>query len=341
MKRLLALLLIVTMLVSVACSAGESKKEASTEDKQSTTTKQNNKKDGEGVKKEEPVVIEWLGANHDVREKSEPILDMEEKYNCTFNFWNIDAERYLELLGVKLASGEMPDTFMIEPDTTMQPFIKQGVAAEITEEIFSRIPNYTKVYEPFNKDGNLFVDTMNEGKIYGLKEVNLTGSYPTILVWNKKWLKNVGITKIPETLSEFEEAMYKFVNEDPDGNGKKDTYGMSQTVMNAVFGAYGPIPLKEFRGGKGRQKCFMFEESNELKFAVTQPSMKEALVKLQQWYKDGIIDPEFITGENTGGYWAISQAFANQRIGVTGMVMPTHWNPPLTSNPSDEGRSSV
>ena len=57
--------------------------------------------------------------------------------------------------------------------------------------------------------------------------------------------------------------------------------------------------------------------------------MKEALATLQKWYKDGIIDPEFVTGENKGGYWATSQDFENGKVGVTGMALSTHWNPPL------------
>ncbi|MNW18704.1 hypothetical protein D3C71_2183690 [compost metagenome] len=52
-----------------------------------------------------------------------------------------------------------------------------------------------------------------------------------------------------------------------------------------------------------------------------QPEMKEGLKLLAKWYKDGVIDPEFVTGENKGGYWATSHAFINNRVGVTGNVM--------------------
>ena len=60
--------------------------------------------------------------------------------------------------------------------------------------------------------------------------------------------------------------------------------------------------------------------------------MKEALELLRKWYADGVIDPEFITGENKGGYWAVSHSFVNGRIGVTGNVMAYHWMPPLTAD---------
>jgi putative aldouronate transport system substrate-binding protein len=53
--------------------------------------------------------------------------------------------------------------------------------------------------------------------------------------------------------------------------------------------------------------------------------MKEALQYLRKWYRDGVIDPEFITGENSGGYKHLSHAFINGRIGMTSMGNYYHW----------------
>ena len=94
--------------------------------------------------------------------------------------------------------------------------------------------------------------------------------------------------------------------------------------MNAIFGAYGAIPMKEFRG-TGTQNLFYTMKDGKVEFACVQPEMKEALAKLREWYKEGLIDPEFITGENKSGYWAVSQDFDNSKVGVTGMSMANHW----------------
>lgn len=45
--------------------------------------------------------------------------------------------------------------------------------------------------------------------------------YDLAMLWRKDWLDKVGITKAPETLEEFEKAVYAFAEKDPDGNGKK------------------------------------------------------------------------------------------------------------------------
>jgi len=155
---------------------------------------------------------------------------------------------------------------------------------------------------------------MIDGKLYGIP-MPAGILYRKPMVWRGDWLKNVGITKTPETLDEFEQAFYKFVNDDPDKNGKKDTYGLSQTGMEAIYGAFGFLPgIWQDRDGR-------------LVYASVQPEMKNALAYLSKWYKDGVLDPEFITGENQGGYSGFSQPFFNSRIGFTSIGAYYNWKP--------------
>ena len=59
----------------------------------------------------------------------------------------------------------------------------------------------------------------------------MNGARPTVLVWRKDWLEKVGIEKIPSTIEEFETAIRAFKEQDPDGNGKNDTFGFSNTCL--------------------------------------------------------------------------------------------------------------
>jgi putative aldouronate transport system substrate-binding protein len=275
------------------------------------------------------ITIDWLAYDcyGQPDPESEVVKAVEEKYNVKFNFWYVDSQKWDDVLGAKLSSGEMPDIMKVRTSTNIPIYVKQGILAPFTEEMLAKIPETMKQLEELDTDGTAFTDAYYEGQLYELKVPSLGGTYPTVLVWRQDWLKNSGIDKMPSTIDEMEEALYAIRNNDPDGNGIKDTYGMSNTAMNAVFGAYGAIPLKEFRG-TGAQSLFYTMKDGKIEFACIQPEMKEALAKLQQWYKDGVIDPEFITGENTGGYWAVSQAFDNGKVGVTGMALSQHWMPP-------------
>ena len=163
------------------------------------------------------------------------------------------------------------------------------------------------------------------GVNYAIPTYNYNNRFHVASVWRDDWLKNVGITKIPETLEEFEEAFYKFRNEDPDGNGKKDTYAISDKgIFNSIFGAFGYLPHV-----MNSTDAMWREKDGKLAYAGIQPEMKEALALLAKWYKDGIIDPEFLTGENTGGHWSNSQAFLNGRIGYTANGVYYHVIPPV------------
>lgn len=293
---------------------------------------QKNDKGDETTKKaaEEKVTIEWLLYNcyGQPDKEAEIIKTVEEKYGVDFNFWFVDDQRWDEVLGVKLASGDMPDVMRIKNTATVPNLVKQGILGEVTDDMLAKIPTFMDNVKNVDPDNVAFIDCYYEDKLYAIKEPSIGGSYPTVLVWRKDWLKNLGIDSLPRTIDEFEDAIYKFASEDPDNNGQQDTYGLSNTTMNAVFGAYGAIPLKEYRGA-GTQNLFYTVVDNKVEFACVQPEMKDALTKLQQWYKDGIIDPEFVTGENKGGYWAVSQDFENNKVGVTGMVLPGHWKPSI------------
>lgn len=276
-----------------------------------------------------PMTVDWLAYNtYGQPDESSPLIQAaEKKYNLKFNFWFVDDQQWNQVLGVKLASGNMPDMLKI-PDTSVIPqYVSMGVLTPVTDSMMKKLSNLDKALKKYaGTDYNL--DAMYKGKQYVIKNPLLSGSYPTVVVWRTDWLKNVGISSMPTSIGDWETALLKFRNEDPDKDGKQDTYGISNTVIGAVFGAYGGIPLKEYRG-TGNQFMFWVKKSNQYTLEAIQPEMKEALTTLAKWYKEGIIDPEFITGENTGGYWAESQAFENGRIGVTGMDLSTHWNPPL------------
>jgi len=290
----------------------------------------------EAAEAEGPVVIDWLGYSPIAQpvENSEFELAVEDKYDVDLNVWYVDKQQYDEALGIRFAAGEMPDYMLIFNPANIGKYAEQGVLAPITDDIFAKLPAYNKITEQYNADGTIYDDVMAEGKIYALRRININTAYPTVLCWRTDWLENVGIDKIPTTLDEFTTALRKFAKEDPDGNGKADTYGLSDCSIGAFFGAFGPIPMYRYSSRTG-QRLHWSMRNGELVLNVILPEMKEALAYLAGLYKEGIIDPEFVTSENKGGYWAVSHSFINGRIGLTGRQNFYHWAPPLSQG--DQG----
>lgn len=281
---------------------------------------------------EEPVKIDWL-AYQTLAEpdpNSEIAQAIEKKFNVKFSYWFVDDAKWDDVLNVKLASGEMPDVMTIRDRNNIPKYVNQGVLAELPLETIEKVaPNYINMAKKYDTSGMLLNAAKYNGKNYGFTSINVDYAYPCPVIWRTDWLKNVGVSKIPESLAEYEAAIYKFRNEDPDKNGKKDTYGISNTSLAAVFGAYGiPEPVS-FCYPAARTISTILKD-DKIVYAAIQPEAKEALATLQKWYKDGVIDPEFVTGEHTSGYWALSQAFINGKIGLTGLGNFYHYTSPLS-----------
>lgn len=252
------------------------------------------------------VTIDWVPQNDSpVNTDSAVVKKYEEILNVKFNFIYLDRSKLTELLNLRIASNQIPDVMRLTSDV-YRSYIDQGVLASVTEE--ELVKNAPELYKLCKENAwdSIWDNLKIDGKIYGIPSLNANGKYPMVPIWRDDWLKNVGIEKIPETLEEAETAFRKFVNEDPDGNGVNDTYALSNLGFNAVYGAFGTA-------GSGA----WFEKDGKLVYTLTMPEMKEALTLLNKWYKEGLIDPEFITGESKGQYWANTVSFWNGRIGFS------------------------
>ena len=255
------------------------------------------------------ITIAWL-AGHDTTEvhKEDPVLLwMNEKFNVDLQPIFLDRSSYKELLTTRIIGGNIPDVFLLENAAQFSQFVGEEACLEIPMELIQEyMPNsYAWLME---YDPTCFENVSYAGKNYGLPRVNGDGFYNYAPFWRADWLAKFGYTdgKVPMTMEEVEEVFYKFANEDPDGNGQKETYALSNTGMLPIYGCFGAIPDRWVVG-----------EDGKLVYGAVYPGMRDALELLAKWYKDGLIDPEFITGENQGGHWCLSVPFERGQIGFS------------------------
>ena len=264
-----------------------------------------------------PVQMEWLVSqtSSEVDDNAEVVKMIEERVNIDLKGFYVDPNNFQENLNVKFAGGEMPDVLVVGSPAELATYIEGGIIGELPiETIREKAPNYTKVADEYD-DGSLWSTMVYEGKNYGV--ANPMDQQPMAMFWRKDWLDKLGLD-IPETLEEYEEVLTAFVNEDPDGNGKADTAGAAERIFGAVFGAFGLRCVTGVGAGSGfTVEEMQLGEDNVPFFPYIRPEAKEALTVLHDWYEKGIIDKEFITGENHGGYAGLSHSFINGRIGLT------------------------
>ncbi|HZG88133.1 extracellular solute-binding protein [Paenibacillus sp.] len=233
----------------------------------------------------------------------------EKKFNVKLKFVTLDGADRKEQLNLMYATGTVPDLVTLTLGDIPE-YTKQGVLAEVPlDMVKEHMPVYSQNIEKF--DPQLFNITKVDGKNMGLARLKPNGGVPRGAVIRADWLEKVGITKVPETIEELEAAFLKFRNEDPDGNGKKDTYALSNPSnfaghywFHSIFGAFGANPF------------IWVERNGQLQFGFTTPEVKEALKTLNRWYEAGIIDPEFITDNGrSSDVEDIATKFAKAKLG--------------------------
>lgn len=205
------------------------------------------------------------------------------------------SENFNQQLALLVTTGDIPDLTLMSYDTYLE-YAAQGAFSDITNDVAN--------YENLNKYvGDLWEHIAVDGKIYGVPSVlNVPTSHVTNI--RKDWLDNVGLDQ-PTTIEELTEVMRAFTFNDPDKNGKNDTYG---------FSCYGYEFLGQFLGAFGAtsaQHYFLNDDNTITTNAISQ-NYREGLAYLRDIYAEGLIDPEIFTAT----YEQAQQKWGRGEMGV-------------------------
>jgi putative aldouronate transport system substrate-binding protein len=229
-----------------------------------------------------------------------------------FEFISPPSANYLEQLHIIMASqSDMPDIVAFNMKADIFDYASQGALLDLTPYL-DLMPNITSLI-PQSAMDYFKVD----GKLYAIPKWTTTKRYNVVI--RNDWLKKLGL-EVPTTLDEVHDVLTAFVNNDPDGNGIKDTYGMSGLGLDTfeyIFGAFGVIagetPWNAPTTGCG---IYFYKDGDKLLPMVTKPEMKQALELLSTWYAEGLIDPEYASQNGA----TFNQKFEANRFGLT-----TYW----------------
>lgn len=238
---------------------------------------------------------------------------LEQKFNIKIKNIKFETATWKEQLSVMLASGDIPDVLAVDGTVgDMVQWADQGVIASIpVEEIKQYMPKYVADVE--SVDPKAWDAGNYNGKNWGVPKIWSNGATGFIPAYNGQWLKAIGYNEPPKDLKELEDVLTKFTFNDPDGNGKKDTYGLTgrgkdaqMQMFNTIFAAHGVNPYQFRLGADGK-----------VEYGAVTEDARSALKLLHKWFKAGIIDPEFITDGNG----EIQTKFISLRTGMfeTGM----------------------
>ena len=249
-----------------------------------------------------------------VNENSYAEQELEKKFpDIDFELIPFERSTWVEQISTRIAGGDCPDIIYRDDPYYIREGSKQGIIAEVPFDMIRE--NAKEVYDATLDYGtDVWYATYYQGKNYGIPimQPNLMHGFP--VAWRADWLKKVGISKVPETIEEFETALTKFVNEDPDGNGQKDTLGI--TINMKTNGDVFPWVMSAYTGMGNRPGTY-FINDGKVEYPALSEEFKEGLTLLRKWYKNGLIDPEFITSDNS----TLTSKWSNGQLGC----LPTYW----------------
>ena len=144
--------------------------------------------------------------------------------------------------------------------------------------------------------------TMPDGKMYGFGRIN--GLRPhNVLMVRSDWLKKLDLS-VPQTPEELILVLKAFRDQDPDGNGKKDTIALdmgsrSTQVLDSMFGNVG------------------WTISDD-KMVWDWERAKAAAAFKKQLYDEGLIDKDYLTKKGSGYMGLYAQEIIAGKIGMWG-----------------------
>lgn len=242
---------------------------------------------GKGDTNSKKLTLKWFvnGNNNDQlppKEKDFVKKYIDEKFNVDLQIQHMAVGTdFNNKLNLMLSGGDVPDMFMVD-GASSNKYIIDGVVKDLTGWVTpERMPNYFKYWV-----------TETELKRYQVQDVFKRAPVPFAknqyrsYYIRKDWLDKLGL-KMPETYEDMINVMKAFTFNDPDGNGKKDTYGFSLSGGGESI----PMDFPEYYKN-GLLAGFMLE-GDQFIDAQTDIRVGKVFDDLRQTLALGVIDPDW------------------------------------------------
>ncbi|MDI6617299.1 MAG: extracellular solute-binding protein [Clostridiales bacterium] len=266
-KSLLAAILVFVMSISLmGCNKSKEAKGDVNQEGKPITLRMIQRLPATYVVQDNPVIKEW-------EKRTNTILDIEAP----------PINNYNDRLNIVMASGDLPDIIMLGgTGTTYQQWAKDGLLLKLDDYFNNgKMPNAKKVLTDEELSFTRVANMNNE--LYSLPRVQ-TKPWDNI-VYRKDWLDKVGL-KVPTTPEEFKQVMLAFAKDDPDGNGKNDTFGFSYNIV------MGPMD-RNLINGFGIRPTSVPDENGNYQLMQAQDGYMKYMDWLHDMYANGSLDSEW------------------------------------------------
>lgn len=316
MKKIICLVLALALCVSMfAACGGNGTSSTSSTGSDSSTADEGSETSEEGSESSDSDIIDVLNQTETMpvsiavmtgftQSDSEVEKKLEEKYNIDISLvvlpgWS-DGQTQISLL---MASDDIPNImWWWSMDTEYNKWVKAG----LLQDVSAYMDKYTNIRDYYNKmdEKTLFYASEADGSIYRIPGDVAEPSCECLWI-RQDWLDNLGL-EVPTTIDELEEVMRAFTEDDPDGNGQNDTYGLGGDGYD--FRSFWPWIQSYDQTHYSR---FCVDDDGVVTYGPANEGTKNWVNDVAELYKKGYITPNITQDTDR------DQEMANGGFGVT------------------------
>lgn len=232
-----------------------------------------------------PVVTALIGVDTMPNENASVIAEIRTRTGIDFQPVFVNNADYNERLNAMISGGNLPDIFYFTAETGME-LAQYGAILALDDLLAEYGANILADHE-----GDLDWGLNGGGTVYGIPDAP---GYPMTMSIRRDWMASTGFD-VPEenvvqmTMDTFYDIMHAFTYDDPDGDGKQDTFGMCFAIngmgmIHPIMNAYS-VPMNGwFLDGDGKVTTYL-----------KHPNFLKGIDFLRTMYREGLFDVDFLT----------------------------------------------
>lgn len=334
MKKLIAMLLVLVMVLGLAACAAktESPAETKAETPAETATEAPAAEEGKQEETKEEEIPAWkvehpgwlceektnlsvltydgVNSTYPAPSNDLPFWQFMEDYTNVHIDWEVVTYTgYTDIITARLAGGaDLADIVMLYKTDIANDAGRNGMVNDLTpywDSCFTNMQNY------FDAAGVDYKNAISneDGSCYGITTFANPIENHIVLLYNTLWMEKLG-AKIPETLDEFT-ALLEQMQEagDLNGNGEADEIVFTAADIDHVRSIFNPtFNMEQYQS----ELAFSADENGVVYDQYTTDNMKAELAYLNDLYARGLLDQEICNMS----YDALSEKVASDRVGV-------------------------
>lgn len=206
--------------------------------------------------------------------------------NINYKWIVTGKEQYESKLNIAIASNDLPDLMEVN-ETQLRQLADAGQLADLTDYYENFASDDLK--EVMNLEPNALKSATFDGQLLAIPSTQpVIGGSASLLWVRADWMEKLNLQP-PESMEDVLNIAEAFAQNGLDGDGRANTYGLALTKDVGESGS----SVGFFNGYGAFPRIWVDNGSGQLQYGSIQPEIKEALAKMQEMYKDRLLDPEF------------------------------------------------